>query len=277
MPINKVFLAFNSNLLCAFSSAVAGAIIVSTTSTTVFTRVSTHDDVSRHDDVNSQDNIDQDEVTTAITDIPVSAAETIVTTALTISVESTKTNVEVTQAPKRKGVMIQDPKETTKIASLQQPQKQEANDALINTWDDIQAKIDAYAQLAQRLHEDEQLQFTDTEKAKLFMEFIEKRRIFFAAKRDEEKRNRPPTKAQQRSIMSTYLKNMDGWKIKSLKNKSFAEIQELFDKAMKRINTFVDFRTELVEESTKKDEAETVQESRSKREGDELEQERSKK
>nr|GFA09733.1 hypothetical protein [Tanacetum cinerariifolium] len=92
----------------------------------------------------------------------------------------------------------------------------------------------------------------DPEKEKLFMEFLEKERQFFAAKRDEEKRNKPTTKAQQRSLMYTYLKNMDGWKIKSLKKKSFAKIQELFDKAMKRINTFVDFRTELVDESSKK-------------------------
>ncbi|GKF78101.1 hypothetical protein Tco_0230571, partial [Tanacetum coccineum] len=61
------------------------------------------------------------------------------------------------------------------------------------------------------------------------------------AKRAEEKRNKPPTRAQQRSIMCTYLKNMEGWKPKSLKNKSFAYIQELFDKAMKRVNTFVDY------------------------------------
>nr|GFA35041.1 hypothetical protein [Tanacetum cinerariifolium] len=33
MPINKVLLAFNTNLLCVFSSAVVGAIIVSTPST----------------------------------------------------------------------------------------------------------------------------------------------------------------------------------------------------------------------------------------------------
>nr|GEU64408.1 hypothetical protein [Tanacetum cinerariifolium] len=45
---------------------------------------------------------------------------------------------------------------------------------------------------------------------------------------------------------------MDGWKPKALKNKSFNKIQELFDKAMKRINTFVDFRTELVEEKRSK-------------------------
>ncbi|GKA99638.1 hypothetical protein Tco_0827632 [Tanacetum coccineum] len=93
-------------------------------------------------------------------------------------------------------------------------------------------------------------------------------------------RNKPPTRAQQRSIMCTYLKNMAGWKPKYLKNKSFANIQELFDKAFKRVNTFVDFRTELVEgtkmeESSKK--AEVMEESSSKRAGDELEQENAKK
>ncbi|GJW27380.1 putative ribonuclease H-like domain-containing protein [Tanacetum coccineum] len=69
--------------------------------------------------------------------------------------------------------------------------------------------------------------------------------------------------------------------------------KELFDKAMKRVNTFVDFRTELVEESSKKakvmkDKAEiaqkgnktrakVIEESSSKRAGDELEQEKIKK
>nr|GFA13564.1 hypothetical protein [Tanacetum cinerariifolium] len=47
--------------------------------------------------------VDDVQVTTAIADILVSAAETIVTTTPTITAESTKTNVEVTQAPKRKG------------------------------------------------------------------------------------------------------------------------------------------------------------------------------
>ncbi|GJY10954.1 hypothetical protein Tco_0379139 [Tanacetum coccineum] len=106
-------------------------------------------------------------------------------------------------------------------------------------------------------------------------------------KRAEEKRNIPPTRAHQRSIMCTYLKNMEGWKPKSLKNKSFANIQELFDKAMKRVNTFVDYRTELVEESSKKAKIELeenlkkakaeVMEGSSKRAGTELEQEVTKK
>nr|GFC53544.1 hypothetical protein [Tanacetum cinerariifolium] len=79
------------------------------------------------------------------------------------------------------------------------------------------------------------------------MEFMKKKRKFFVAKRTAEKRNKPPTKAQQRSIMSTYMKNIDRWKPRALKNKSFTEIKELFDKAIKRINNFNNFRTKLGE------------------------------
>ncbi|GKB73643.1 hypothetical protein Tco_0935055 [Tanacetum coccineum] len=80
---------------------------------------------------------------------------------------------------------------------------------------------------------------------------------------------------------------MEGWKPKSLKNKSFANIQELFEKAMKMVNTFFDYRTELVEESFKKAETKLegnlkkaeaeVMEGSSKRAGEELEQESIKK
>nr|GEW39060.1 putative ribonuclease H-like domain-containing protein [Tanacetum cinerariifolium] len=89
-------------------------------------------------------------VTTAIADIPVSAAETIVTIAPTNTAESTKINVEV--------------------------------------------KVDTDYQLAERLQAEEQQELNEEEKAKLFMELLEKRRKLFAAKRNEEKRNRPPTK-----------------------------------------------------------------------------------
>ncbi|GJW09750.1 ribonuclease H-like domain-containing protein [Tanacetum coccineum] len=77
--------------------------------------------------------------------------------------------------------------------------------------------------------------------------------------------------------MSTYLKNMAGYKHNQLKNKSFDDIQKLFDKAMKRINTFVDMDTKLVKGSEVRAEAEIAQESSSKRAGTELEQESIKK
>ncbi|GKF41311.1 hypothetical protein Tco_0124653 [Tanacetum coccineum] len=159
-------------------------------------------------------------------------------------------------------------------------EKDKANIALTEEWNDIQAKIKTNYELAQTLQAEEQEELTVKKKAILFQQLLEKRRKHFAAKRAEEKRNRPPTKAQQRSMMTTYLKNMAGWKPKDLENKSFANIQELFNKAMKRVNTFVDFRTELVEgtemeESSKKLDVieEIAQESSSKRAGDELEQE----
>nr|GEZ76155.1 hypothetical protein [Tanacetum cinerariifolium] len=70
---------------------------------------------------------------------------------------------------------------------------------------------------------------------------------------------------------------MEGKKLTDLKNKSFDSIQKMFDRAFKSVNTFVDYRTELVEESLKKVKAEITQEGSSKRAKDELEQERSKK
>nr|GEX88757.1 hypothetical protein [Tanacetum cinerariifolium] len=114
--------------------------------------------------------------------------------------------------------------------------------------DEVQDKIDADMELAQKLQTKEQEQLTDAEKARLFMEFLEKIRNFFVRKREIEKRNRPPTKAQQRSLMCIYLKNLDGWKLKNLKKYSFDEIQKLFDSVMKRVNTFMDINTDIVEE-----------------------------
>ncbi|GKA92646.1 hypothetical protein Tco_0814571 [Tanacetum coccineum] len=164
--------------------------------------------------------------------------------------------------------------EEDRLAREKAQQVEEANIA----WDDIQAKIDADYQLAERLQAQEQQELTIEEKSTLFQQLLEKRRKFFAAKRAEEKRNRPPIRAQQRSIICTYLNNMAGWKPKDLKNKSFANIQELFDKAMKRVNTFVDMDTELVEGSEVRAEgSETREESSSKRAGDELKQESTKK
>ncbi|GJS72847.1 hypothetical protein Tco_0705688 [Tanacetum coccineum] len=164
--------------------------------------------------------------------------------------------------------------EEDRLAMEKAQQVEEAN----IHWDDIQAKIDADYQLAKRLQAQEQQELTIEKKSTLFVQLLKKRKKHFAAKRAEEKRNRPPIKAQQMSIMRTYLKNMAGWKPKDLKNKSFANIQELFDKAMKRVNTFVDMDTDLVEGSEVRVEgSKTREESSSKRAGDELEQENTKK
>ncbi|GJU63428.1 hypothetical protein Tco_1245263 [Tanacetum coccineum] len=96
------------------------------------------------------------------------------------------------------------------------------------------AKIDVDHQLAERLQAQEQEELYIKEKATLFQQLLEKRRKHFAAKRAEEKRNKPLTKAQQRKIMCNYLKNMEGYKLKDLKLKEFNSIQKMFDMAFKR-------------------------------------------
>ncbi|GKC36239.1 hypothetical protein Tco_1048623 [Tanacetum coccineum] len=74
-------------------------------------------------------------------------------------------------------------------------EKEEANDVLVTQWNDIQDKVETDYELAQRLQQEEQEELTIEEKSKLFQKLLEKRRKFFTAKRAEEKRNMPPTKA----------------------------------------------------------------------------------
>ncbi|GJY84212.1 hypothetical protein Tco_0497588 [Tanacetum coccineum] len=161
-------------------------------------------------------------------------------------------------------VVGQNEKLLMKLAREKAKKEKEANIALIEEWDDIQEKIDVDYQLAERLQAQEQEELSDAEKAILFQQLLEKRRKHFAAKRAEEKRNKPPTKAQQRQIMCTYLKNMEGYKLKYLKSKGFDAIQEMFDRAFKRVNTFEDFRIKLVERKEKRAGEELIQESSKK-------------
>ncbi|GJW68697.1 hypothetical protein Tco_0123121 [Tanacetum coccineum] len=144
----------------------------------------------------------------------------------------------------------------TKLEEEDRLARQREEEANIVSWDNVQEMIDADYQMAQQMQAEEQEKLSIEEKSKLFVQLLEARKKHFAAMRAQEKRNNPPTKAQKRNIMSTYLKNMAGYKQNQLKNKSFDDIQKLFDKAIKRVNTFVDIDTELVEGSDVRAEAE---------------------
>ncbi|GKD08369.1 hypothetical protein Tco_1188054 [Tanacetum coccineum] len=110
--------------------------------------------------------------------------------------------------------------EEERLAREKAANEKEANVAWTEEWDDIQADHE----LAQRLQAEEQEELSIKEKAKLLQQLLEQRRKHFATKSVEEKRNKPPTQAQPRKIMCTYLKNMEGKKPKDLKNKSFNSI-----------------------------------------------------
>ncbi|GJV19674.1 hypothetical protein Tco_1368694 [Tanacetum coccineum] len=133
-----------------------------------------------------------------------------------------------------------------RLAREKAEKEQEANIALIETWDDIQAKINDDHQLDKRMQAQEQEELFDAEKTTLFQQLLEKRRKHFAAKRAEERRNKPPTKDQQRQIMCTYLKNMEGYKLKDLKSKGFDSIQEMFDRAFKRLVEIIPDEEEVI-------------------------------
>nr|GEX28900.1 putative ribonuclease H-like domain-containing protein [Tanacetum cinerariifolium] len=111
---------------------------------------------------------------------------------------------------------------------------------------------------------EEQEELSDAEKATLFMQLLKKKRKFFVAKRVEDKKNKPPTQAQKRKIICTYLKNIEGYILKQLKSFEFDKVQEMFDKEFKRVNTFEDFITELVQGKEKRAGEELIQESAKK-------------
>nr|GEW12935.1 retrovirus-related Pol polyprotein from transposon TNT 1-94 [Tanacetum cinerariifolium] len=75
--------------------------------------------------------------------------------------------------------------EEQRLAREKAQKELEASIALIETWDDVHAKIDADYQMIERLQAEEQQELTDEEKATLFMKFLKKRRKFFAAKREK--------------------------------------------------------------------------------------------
>ncbi|GJS25140.1 hypothetical protein Tco_0453772 [Tanacetum coccineum] len=225
-----------------------------------------------------------DEITLAQTLIEIKAAKPkVVTTAAT----TTKTT-----RPKKDQVALNEEMARNIEAQLQaelieeerlaRKKEEEANIALIESWENTQAMMEADRLLAERLQTREHEELTNKEKAKLFKEFMEKRKKHFAALRTQEKRKRPPTKTQKRNQMSIYLKHIGGYKHNQLKGRSYDEIQKLFDKEMKRVNSFVAMNSKAQEINGKKDEssskkAKNAQDINAKRAGDKLESDKSKK
>ncbi|GKF89443.1 hypothetical protein Tco_0263406, partial [Tanacetum coccineum] len=132
-------------------------------------------------------------------------------------ISTTTTTISLQQSQdKGKGIMIEEPvkpmkkkdlimldeevalklldefDEEERLAREKFEKEKEANIALIEEWDDIQAKTDADYQLAERLQVQEQEELFVEEKANLFQQLLEQRRKHFAAKSAKEKRNKPP-------------------------------------------------------------------------------------
>ncbi|GKD93714.1 hypothetical protein Tco_1373551, partial [Tanacetum coccineum] len=121
--------------------------------------------------------------------------------------------------------------------------------------------------LAARLQAQEKEELTVKEKSKLFVELMDKRKKHFSRLREDEQRRKPPTKAQKRNQMCTYLKNMAGYTHSQLKNKRFDKVQKAFDKTIGWINSFIHMDSKVVKGAKVKDEGSVTrsEESNSKR------------
>ncbi|GJS88613.1 hypothetical protein Tco_0771249 [Tanacetum coccineum] len=119
-------------------------------------------------------------------------------------------------------------------------EEEATNAALIQDFDDIKARIEADRLLALRLQdkEREREQFTVEERAKFLHDTIAAQRRFLAEQRAIAIRNRPPTRTQLRSQMMTYLKHVGNKKHSDLKNKTFEEIQALYEKVKRFDESF---------------------------------------
>ncbi|GJY24010.1 uncharacterized mitochondrial protein-like protein [Tanacetum coccineum] len=129
---------------------------------------------------------------------------------------------QVKAQEKGKGIMVEEPVKMKKkdhisldeeLAFKLQAEEEEERLAREKAQREEEAKIS-----------EEQEELSIEEKSKLFVQLLEARKKHFAAMRAQEMRNKPPTKAQKRNTMSTYLKNMAGYKHNQLKNKSFDDI-----------------------------------------------------
>nr|GEX07828.1 hypothetical protein [Tanacetum cinerariifolium] len=157
-------------------------------------------------------------------------------------------------------------KEVARLSRAQQDE--EAN----ISWDNTQAMMEADSLFAERLQAREREDISKVQKARMLVKLIEKRKKHFAALRAQEKRNKPPTKAQIKGQMCTYLINIGGYKHSHLNGRSYDDIKKLFDREMKKVNHFIAMDSEAQKSSRKE-----AQESSTKRIAKSLESDISKK
>nr|GEX19634.1 hypothetical protein [Tanacetum cinerariifolium] len=201
-------------------------------------------------DVTTGENVEQDATVAEKVVITIEDIEVVVVAVKTPQISNDKltlaqTLMEIKAAkPKAKGVTIQEPSEFRTKLLLQPPQAKDKGKGIMLEPEKLLKKKDQIAldkevarkleaEMKAKIDESEQIQAQEREQlsieeiSKLLAELIESRRKYFAAKRAEEIRHKPPTKAQQKSLMCTYMKNMEGFKQKDFNEKSFDDIKKI--------------------------------------------------
>ncbi|GJZ36040.1 hypothetical protein Tco_0581857 [Tanacetum coccineum] len=181
----------------------------------------------------------------------------VVTTIPILNSATTVTNTK----PKAKGITIQEPSVTQKIAvsfissskgkAIMIKSKKPVKIKDLSAHDEQVAKdlhdkiqIDADQELAARMTLKEHEKYIVEERARMLAEFIKNRKKQLVVERVEAIRSKPPTKSQLRNLMMTYLKNTGRFTHAQRKHRNFEEIQGLYNKKKELVDTFVPIGSE---------------------------------
>ncbi|GJR80375.1 hypothetical protein Tco_0151160 [Tanacetum coccineum] len=136
-----------------------------------------------------------------------------------------------------------------KVSTISEQISTDSINKSIPSPDKGQTKIEANAELSKSVL-GSGLQGEDF--AKKMVELVNQRKKHFAEERARAKRNKPMTQSQLRTYMMNYLKNQGTWKLSQLKNLSFEEVKEEFDKLVKQVESFTPINFEATKDSLKR-------------------------
>nr|GEU57351.1 hypothetical protein [Tanacetum cinerariifolium] len=126
-------------------------------------------------------------------------------------------------SPLSEGHTPKSDKELDRAQKERQKEKEATIAALTKEFDEIQARMDVDHELVVRMIHEEQEMYTIEERARLLVEYFERIKKQFAAKRAEAIRNKSPTRTQVRNKMVNYLKHME---------KRYPLIKEMLEKML---------------------------------------------
>ncbi|GJR84640.1 hypothetical protein Tco_0155425 [Tanacetum coccineum] len=168
---------------------------------------------------------------------------------------------------KGKGIMKEEPKK--KKVTLQQLRAAEtANDEevarkVVAEWEEeeerkriaglerLQAELEDDEMIAAELQRTKRENFTEEQKAKFLVETIAAQRRFRAEQQAALRRSKPPTISQLRNQMMKYIRNVGGKAYKNLRNKSYDEIKDIYEKVKRFNDKFVAIGSKEDEQAVK--------------------------
>nr|GFB02069.1 hypothetical protein [Tanacetum cinerariifolium] len=150
-----------------------------------------------------------------------------------------------TSKPKVKGIVFQEPSEST-TTTISSKQSHDKGKRII-----IEKPV--------KPKKKDQIRLDEETAKRLQAKFDKEERLTRKKAKKEQEANIALTETWD--DIQAKINNIEGYKLQDLKLKEFDSIKEMFEKAFTRLNTFKDFRTELVQGKEKRAGEELIQES----------------